>query len=131
MPLHDLNDRQTGIGAADVSDKNPVSFPPPIFNPFPQFRHWTSDFRLQTIDFRPQTFITKAAIIRRASASPTPVSTLERAREIAMAKGVRYAYVGNVPGHPGNHTYCPGCRKVVIGRDNFFVTEMHVKQRRL
>jgi pyruvate formate lyase activating enzyme len=58
---------------------------------------------------------------------PTPVSTLERAREIAMAKGLRYAYVGNVPGHPGSHTYCPGCRKVVIGRDNFFVTEMHVK----
>jgi pyruvate formate lyase activating enzyme len=58
---------------------------------------------------------------------PTPVSTLERAREIAMAKGLRYAYVGNVPGHPGNHTYCPGCRKVVIGRDSFFVTEMHVK----
>ena len=58
---------------------------------------------------------------------PTPVSTLERAREIAMAKGLRYVYVGNVPGHPGNHTYCPGCRKVVIGRDNFFVTEMHVK----
>ena len=38
---------------------------------------------------------------------PTPVATLERAREIAMATGLRYAYVGNVPGHPGNHTYCP------------------------
>jgi pyruvate formate lyase activating enzyme len=58
---------------------------------------------------------------------PTPVSTLERAREIAMAKGIRYAYVGNVPGHSGNNTYCPGCRKLVIGRDNFFVTETHVK----
>jgi pyruvate formate lyase activating enzyme len=58
---------------------------------------------------------------------PTPVSTLERARDIAMAKGIRYAYVGNVPGHPGNHTFCPGCRKVVVARDNFFVTEMHVK----
>ncbi len=59
---------------------------------------------------------------------PTPVSTLERAREIAMAKGIRYAYVGNVPGHAGNHTYCPGCRKVVVRRDNFFVSEMHVKK---
>jgi pyruvate formate lyase activating enzyme len=58
---------------------------------------------------------------------PTPVSTLERARDIAMAKGIRYAYVGNVPGHAGNHTYCPGCRKAVVRRDNFFVTEMHVK----
>jgi pyruvate formate lyase activating enzyme len=57
---------------------------------------------------------------------PTPVATLERARDIAMAKGIRYAYVGNVPGHPGNHTYCPGCRKVVIARENFFVTGMHL-----
>jgi pyruvate formate lyase activating enzyme len=58
---------------------------------------------------------------------PTPVSTLDRARDIAMAKGIRYAYVGNVPGHSGNHTYCPGCRKVVIRRENFFVSEINVK----
>lgn len=58
---------------------------------------------------------------------PTPVSTLERARDIAMAAGIRYAYVGNVPGHPGNHTYCPRCRKVVVSRDGFFVNEVHVK----
>jgi pyruvate formate lyase activating enzyme len=58
---------------------------------------------------------------------PTPVATLERARDMAMAAGLHYAYVGNVPGHPGNHTYCPGCRKVVVRRDNFFVTEMNVR----
>jgi pyruvate formate lyase activating enzyme len=58
---------------------------------------------------------------------PTPVSTLERARDMAMAAGIRYAYVGNVPGHAGNHTYCPGCRKAVVRRDSFFVTELHVK----
>jgi pyruvate formate lyase activating enzyme len=57
----------------------------------------------------------------------TPIATLERARDIAMAGGIRYAYVGNVPGHPGNHTYCPACRKVVIERENFFVTGMHLK----
>lgn len=57
---------------------------------------------------------------------PTPVRTLERAREIAMSKGIRYAYVGNVPGHPGNNTFCPGCGKVVIARSNFFVTEMQM-----
>jgi pyruvate formate lyase activating enzyme len=46
----------------------------------------------------------------------TPVSTLERARETAMAEGLRYVYLGNVPGHPGNNTYCPGCGEVVIRR---------------
>jgi pyruvate formate lyase activating enzyme len=55
--------------------------------------------------------------------SPTPVATLERARDIAMAKGILYAYVGNVPGHPGNDTYCPQCRQVVIRRTGFFVSE--------
>jgi pyruvate formate lyase activating enzyme len=58
---------------------------------------------------------------------PTPVSTLERAREVAMARGIHYAFVGNVADHPGNHTYCPGCGKVVVRRNAFFVTEMNLK----
>ncbi len=58
---------------------------------------------------------------------PTPVATLERARAIAMAQGVRYAFVGNVPGHAGNHTYCPSCGEVVIGRKGFFITENNLK----
>jgi pyruvate formate lyase activating enzyme len=58
---------------------------------------------------------------------PTPIPTLERAREIALKHGIHYPYVGNVPGHPGNHTYCPKCGKRVILREGFFVTEMHLK----
>jgi pyruvate formate lyase activating enzyme len=57
----------------------------------------------------------------------TPVATLERARDAAMQQGLRYAYVGNVPGHPGNNTYCPKCGKAVIERDGLFVTGMHLK----
>jgi pyruvate formate lyase activating enzyme len=58
---------------------------------------------------------------------PTPVATLEQAREIALEKGIHYAYVGNVPGHPGNNTYCPNCGKVVIRRSSFFVLEINIK----
>lgn len=61
---------------------------------------------------------------------PTPVSTLERAREAAMARGMRYAYVGNVPDHPGNQTHCPSCGKVVIRRSGFFLGEMHIRDGR-
>ncbi len=61
---------------------------------------------------------------------PTPVSTLERAREIAMSKGLRFAYVGNVPGHPGNNTYCPGCGKAVIVRSGFIVSGIHMEKGR-
>ncbi|RJR47242.1 MAG: AmmeMemoRadiSam system radical SAM enzyme [Desulfobacteraceae bacterium] len=58
---------------------------------------------------------------------PTPVATLERAREVALDKGMYYPYIGNVPGHPGNHTYCPSCRKIVVKRESFFLFEMNLK----
>jgi pyruvate formate lyase activating enzyme len=61
---------------------------------------------------------------------PTPVATLERARQIALARGMHYAYVGNVPGHPGNNTYCPSCGKAVVKRDSFFVVELHIEDGR-
>ena len=57
---------------------------------------------------------------------PTPVSTLERARQMAQDAGLRYPFVGNVPGHTGNHSHCPKCGRVVIARHGFFVTENHV-----
>ena len=58
---------------------------------------------------------------------PTPIATLERARNAAIAKGLHYAYVGNVPDHPGNHTYCPKCGKIVIKRSGFFVDQMNLR----
>ncbi len=48
---------------------------------------------------------------------PTPPATLTRAREIAIANGVRYAYTGNVHDEAGQSTYCHSCGEVVIGRD--------------
>lgn len=50
---------------------------------------------------------------------PTPVETLEKHYEIAKQEGLTYAYLGNVPGHPLEDTYCPGCNSVVIGRYGF------------
>ncbi len=61
---------------------------------------------------------------------PTPIATLERARAMALDRGLRYPYVGNVPGHPGNHTYCPRCRARVITRQDFFVLESTLKDGR-
>jgi len=56
----------------------------------------------------------------------TPVSTLERARDILMDKGMKFVYVGNVPGHPANSTYCPSCGKEVISRVGFSVDSVHM-----
>ncbi len=47
----------------------------------------------------------------------TPPATLTRARAIAMANGVRYAYTGNVHDREGDTTSCPGCHRTVIERD--------------
>ena len=52
---------------------------------------------------------------------PTPVKTLEKARKIALDAGLHFAYAGNVPGHPGENTYCPGCGKTLIKRDGYFI----------
>lgn len=52
----------------------------------------------------------------RFTAPPTPVPTLERAREQALSLGLRYVYIGNIPGHPGENTYCPSCGTMVVRR---------------
>jgi pyruvate formate lyase activating enzyme len=48
---------------------------------------------------------------------PTPRETLARARRIALANGVRYAYTGNVHDREGGSTYCPACGSLVVERD--------------
>jgi pyruvate formate lyase activating enzyme len=61
---------------------------------------------------------------------PTPVATLERARDMALSRGIHFPYVGNVPSHPGDNTYCPSCKNALIQRRGFFVTEMNIKNGR-
>ena len=53
----------------------------------------------------------------------TPVSILKDAREIAMSAGIKYVYIGNVPGNNAESTYCPKCGKAVIGRKGYIITE--------
>ena len=48
---------------------------------------------------------------------PTPPQTLARARRIALANGVRYAYSGNVHDPAGQSTCCHECGERVIERD--------------
>ena len=57
---------------------------------------------------------------------PTPIQTLERAREIALEAGLRYVYIGNVPGHAANSTYCPKCGRRLIHRVHYVVMENKV-----
>lgn len=69
-------------------------------------------------------------LYKMSGVPPTPVKTLQMAREIALKAGLKYPYVGNVPGHPGNSTYCPKCGRVVIKRSGFSVLDRNLKNGR-
>jgi len=59
--------------------------------------------------------------------SPTPISTLTRIRELALAEGIQYVYVGNVTDHEGNHTYCHNCKKLLIERQGYSIPTYNLK----
>lgn len=61
-----------------------------------------------------------------AAVPVTPVATLRRAASIGEAAGLRYVYVGNVPGERGESTYCHRCRALLVERRGF-----HVRANRL
>jgi pyruvate formate lyase activating enzyme len=58
----------------------------------------------------------------------TPVPTLERAKAIADAEGLHYVYIGNVPGHPAENTYCPKCRRVLVERVGLTARQMLIRK---
>jgi pyruvate formate lyase activating enzyme len=60
----------------------------------------------------------------------TKPQTLQRARAIGVAEGLRYVYVGNIPGADGEHTYCPGCGKAVIKRHGYSITAYKIAESR-
>ncbi len=58
---------------------------------------------------------------------PTPVSTMEEARKIALQAGLKYVYLGNLPGNPAESTHCHHCGKQVIARRGYAIGEVNLK----
>ena len=58
---------------------------------------------------------------------PTPVATLRRAYDLGREAGLRYVYVGNMPGARLEDTICPNCGRTVIGRWGFQLTQRHLE----
>jgi pyruvate formate lyase activating enzyme len=67
---------------------------------------------------------------RLRNSPATPVATLERAVAIARAEGLKYVYIGNVPGHADESTRCPQCGRTLIARAGYTVTGNYVKSGR-
>lgn len=57
---------------------------------------------------------------------PTPISTLEKAYETALQEGLHYVFIGNVPGHEAENTYCPNCRSTVIRRRGYVIESIEL-----
>ncbi|MDD5730537.1 MAG: AmmeMemoRadiSam system radical SAM enzyme [Candidatus Omnitrophica bacterium] len=59
--------------------------------------------------------------------NPTPVQTLEKARQIALNCGLKYVYIGNVPGNAAESTFCPKCAKLLVERRGYFVIQNNIE----
>jgi len=59
---------------------------------------------------------------------PTPVSLLIRARQMALEKGLKYVYLGNVNLPGMENTVCPRCGNLLIERKGLFTVENYVEQ---
>jgi pyruvate formate lyase activating enzyme len=62
--------------------------------------------------------------------SPTPVSDLEEAWQTGKDEGLWYVYLGNVPGHKWENTYCHRCGKLLIERYVFEIAKNEIKDGR-
>jgi pyruvate formate lyase activating enzyme len=58
----------------------------------------------------------------------TPVSTLNRARDIARQQGINYVYTGNVHNKDGDTTYCPNCQTALIERDWYQINQYRITE---
>ena len=58
----------------------------------------------------------------------TPAKTLHQARRIGLEAGLKYVYVGNVPGDEGENTYCPNCGRIIINRSGYWIGKTKIKQ---
>ncbi len=61
-----------------------------------------------------------------ANLPPTPIGTLERAVEIGHRAGLEFVYVGNVPGHKGENTVCPSCKRLVARRTGYMIEDLAI-----
>jgi len=62
----------------------------------------------------------------RFTTPPTPVQTLEQARAVGREMGLQYVYIGNVPGHFAENTYCPSCGQMLVQRWSMWKVKVNV-----
>jgi pyruvate formate lyase activating enzyme len=74
-----------------------------------------SDYPLHFSRFHPQHKLTRLPA--------TPLQALTRAKDIGLKAGLKFVYIGNVPGIGGEDTYCPNCKILLIKRRGFEIEQ--------
>jgi len=80
------------------------------------------DYPLHFLRFFPQYKLTRLP--------HTPITILEQFRDLALKEGIRYVYLGNVPGHEGCYTYCHNCRKILLERKGYSLSKFNIENGR-
>lgn len=57
----------------------------------------------------------------------TPIKTLKKAWEIGKKTGLKYVYIGNIPGLDSEDTYCPKCGAKIIDRTGYLTVRYDKK----
>jgi len=78
-------------------------------------REGFQDYPLHFSRFQPHHKLTRLPV--------TPLQSLTRAKEIALKAGLRYVYIGNVPGIGGEDTYCHACKVLLVKRNGFEIEQ--------
>jgi len=66
-------------------------------------REWTEFKSLHFLRFQP--------LYKLTHLPPTPESTLDKARQIALEAGMKYVYIGNIPGQRSSKYLLPQMQK--------------------
>ena len=97
---------------------------------------WTDDMKTirnmckwlvaNNLDENPLHFSRFSPLHKLTQLPSTPLLTLQKARETALSEGMKYVYIGNVPGANCEDTICPKCSKNVVERKGFRVIQNNI-----
>lgn len=85
-------------------------------------RELGADTPLHFTAFHPDFHLTEPAV--------TPMETLQRARERALANGLHHVYTGNIPNSASESTYCSGCGALLIERSGYRLGQWRLSEGR-
>lgn len=99
----------------------------PGMNDGPEVLHWIAEAIVGVSPVIPWHISRFYPAYRLLDLPPTPVKTLKDAQLIGRKAGLRYVYLGNVPGE-GEDTRCPACEELLVRRTGFLVKENRLQE---